>query len=276
MVMAKEYPSNTCRVAIDSAHSMATKIRPTLLQRSKNLVRTLSAATIRLVQKITNNNQRHDMFARQAMVAEYTKEEAAVLVTHNSGADRHYISKDVWKKLGLPILRIFVKKVGVANGNTCKEKFVITLPFPQLSTKTTKADTLKDFPTLLMSVGKTAGNCNISIFTKDGESVYKEQGVLITCKGAAILISKGDKRGQYKYCSCRTVAIGNRSNLQTFQEISTTGQQSIQPTIYQGSNQVDTCSLQVTSQVHVAQGSQCRKLHWMATAHKKKHQKILR
>jgi hypothetical protein len=53
----------------------------------------LSASTLRLMQKITNYNQCHVMFAGQAMVEEYTKVDAAVLVTCDSGADGYYISK---------------------------------------------------------------------------------------------------------------------------------------------------------------------------------------
>ena len=46
-----------------------------------------------------------------------------------------------------------------------------------------------------MRVGKMADDGNISISTKKGASVYKEEDVLITCKGEAILIGKQDKRG---------------------------------------------------------------------------------
>ena len=115
------------------------------------------------------------------------------MVTYDSGAD----GKDR-KMVGLPILRISAKKVGVANGSTCKGQYVTALPFPQLSTKAAEADTFNDFPTSLMSVGKTADDGNISIFTKEGVSVYKEEDVLITCKGEAILIGKRDKRGRYR------------------------------------------------------------------------------
>ena len=61
---------------------------------------------------------------------------------------------------------------------------------PATLQKAVEADTFNDFPTSLMSVGKTADNGNISIFTKEGVSVYKEEDVLITCKGEAILIGK--------------------------------------------------------------------------------------
>jgi hypothetical protein len=39
-----------------------------------------------------------------------------------------------------------------------------------------------------MSVGKTADDGTISIFTKDGVTVHKEEEVLITCKGMPILV----------------------------------------------------------------------------------------
>jgi len=128
----------------------------------------------------------------------------------DSGADGHYISEKDRRMVGLPILRILAKKVGVANGSTCKGKYVTALPFPQLSTKkAAEADTFNDVPTSFMSVGKTADDGNISIFTKEGESVYKEEDVLITCKGKAILVGKRDERGRY-----RIPLVQNRGNWQ--------------------------------------------------------------
>ena len=100
--------------------------------------------------------------------------------------------------MGLPILRISSKQVGVANGGTSKGKYVTQLPFQQLSRKAAEADTFDDFPTSLLRVGKLADNGNVSIFTKDGVSFYKDEDVLITCKGDAILIGKRDERGQYR------------------------------------------------------------------------------
>jgi hypothetical protein len=129
------------------------------------------------------------------MVGEYNDEDAAIFVTYDSGADGHYISEKDRPKLGLPILRISAKKVGVANGDTCRGKYVTALPFPQFSKKAAEADTFNDFPTSLMRVGKMADDGNISISTKKGVSVYKEEDVLITCKGEAILIGKQDKHG---------------------------------------------------------------------------------
>jgi hypothetical protein len=48
-----------------------------------------------------------------------------------------------------------------------------------------------------MSIGKTADDGKISIFTKDGVTVHKETDVLITCKGEPILIGVRNERGRY-------------------------------------------------------------------------------
>ena len=48
-----------------------------------------------------------------------------------------------------------------------------------------------------MSVGKTSDDGTISIFTKEGVTVHKEQDVLITCKGEPILIGIRDDKGRY-------------------------------------------------------------------------------
>jgi hypothetical protein len=39
-----------------------------------------------------------------------------------------------------------------------------------------------------MSLGKTLDNGMVSVFTKEGIKVFKEEEVLITCKGEPILI----------------------------------------------------------------------------------------
>jgi len=127
--MANYDKSNARRVAIDTAHSTPTKSEPSLLQQSKNLDRMLSAATCRLVHKITNSNQHRIMFAGQAMVAIYNIKNSTVMVTYDSGADGQYIREADRKTAGLPILRILAKKVGMANGSTCKGQYVAALRF---------------------------------------------------------------------------------------------------------------------------------------------------
>jgi hypothetical protein len=44
-----------------------------------------------------------------------------------------------------------------------------------------QADAFQDFPTSLISVGKTADDGTVSVFTKEGVNVFKEEDVLITC-----------------------------------------------------------------------------------------------
>ena len=95
-------------------------------------------------------------------------------------------------------MRISAKKVGVANGGACNGKYVTKLPFPQLSNKATESDTFKETPTSLMSVVKTADDGNVSIFTREGVTVYKEEDVLITCQRKSILIGKRDECGRYR------------------------------------------------------------------------------
>ena len=61
-----------------------------------------------------------------------------------------------------------------------------------------QADTFQEFPTSLMSVGKTANDGTVLVFTKEGVDVFKEEDVLITCKGEPILIGVRDSHGQYQ------------------------------------------------------------------------------
>jgi len=98
----------------------------------------------------------------------------------------------------MPILRKSTKRVSVANGDTCKASNVTRLPFPQLSERASRADTFNGFPTSLMSVGKTADDGTISIFTKTGVTVHKETDVLIRCKNAPIFIGVRDEHGRYR------------------------------------------------------------------------------
>ena len=100
--------------------------------------------------------------------------------------------------MGLPILRISSKKAGVANGGSSSGKYVTRLPFPQLSRKPAEVDIFNNFPTYIMSVRKTLEDGNVSIFTKEGVSVYKKKDVIINCKGKAIFVSKSDERGKYR------------------------------------------------------------------------------
>eukprot|EP00804_Cyclotella_cryptica_P028235 CCRYP_014585-RA/>CCRYP_014585-RA protein AED:0.40 eAED:0.48 QI:0/0/0/1/1/1/2/0/278 len=118
--------------------------------------------------------------------------------TSQPRADGHYLNEADRKAAHLPILRSSSKQVAVANGHISAATHVSRLPFPGLSKTATKADTFHDFPQSLMSVGKVSDDGTLSIFTKDGVTVHKEEDVLITCKGAPLLIGVRDDQGRYR------------------------------------------------------------------------------
>ena len=196
-VMAKNDFCNSRRVTIDAAHAATSKPSPNLLQKGKNAGYAFATTVRRLVRGFKRDTQQV-RFASKPTVAKYNREDHATMITYDSGADSHYMSEADRLKLGLPILRASTKRVGVANGGTSSGRYVTQLPFPQLSKKAAEADTFVQFPTSLMSVGKTADDGNISIFTKEDVKVYKEEDVLITCKGTPIFIGKRDERGRYR------------------------------------------------------------------------------
>jgi len=120
------------------------------------------------------------------------------MVTHDSGADGHYISETDRAKAILPILRQLTKQVGMANGDVCHGNNVTQLPIHQLDNTATEADTFDNFPHSLMRIGKTFDTGTISIFTKDRVTVHKEIDVLITGKGKPILIGARDSNERYR------------------------------------------------------------------------------
>ena len=95
-------------------------------------------------------------------------------------------------------MKIADKKVGVANIGACNDKYVTSLQFPQLYSKAAEADKFEEFPASLMSVGKTADDGNVTIFTKDDITTHKEEDVLIACQKKPILIGKRDEIVRYR------------------------------------------------------------------------------
>eukprot|EP00804_Cyclotella_cryptica_P016689 CCRYP_001998-RA/>CCRYP_001998-RA protein AED:0.45 eAED:0.45 QI:0/-1/0/1/-1/1/1/0/132 len=120
------------------------------------------------------------------------------MLSYDSGADGHYRSKADCRSVGLPIIQPSTNHVGVASGGTSIGKHATALPFAHLSPTASAADSFKDFPTSLMSVGKTADDGTISIFTKDGVTIHKETDVLITCHSKPLLIRVRDEHGRYR------------------------------------------------------------------------------
>ena len=190
--MAKADITNKTHTAINANHKLHHH-RPSLLQQGRNTSYRISTA----LKRVTNNNKKCVRFAATHSVRTFTSH-PTTFITFDLGADEHYVSERDRKAAGLPILKRSTKRVGVANGSTSHAKHVTTLPFANLSSNANQADTFEDFPSSLMSVGKTADDGTISIFTKDGVTVHKEQDVLITCKGAPILIGARDAQGRYR------------------------------------------------------------------------------
>ncbi len=165
------------------------------MQQGRNMVNSIGSAFKRAVRTI--NNTKHVRFSLQHKVRTI-KNNNVVMVTYDSGADGHYISEQDRAKAGLPILCPSSKRLAVANGATSRGKNVTQLPFPTLSAQARTANTFREFPTSLMSVGKVADDGNVSIFTKDGVTVHDEQDVLITCQGEPLFIGVRDQHGRYR------------------------------------------------------------------------------
>jgi hypothetical protein len=49
-----------------------------------------------------------------------------------------------------------------------------------------------------MSVGKISDDGMVLVFMKEGINIFKEEDILITCKGEPILIGIQDNQGQYR------------------------------------------------------------------------------
>ena len=152
----------------------------------------VATAERRMFQQTKKGSTKRVRFAMQPSVQRFDAGEEPLMITYDSGADGNYVSKEDQARLGMPTLRQSKRRVGVANGGASKGKFVTRLPFPELSKKAAESDTFDEFKTSLMSVGKTADDSNVSVFTKEDVKIYKEEDGLITCKGEPILIGKRD------------------------------------------------------------------------------------
>ena len=115
--------------------------KTTIYQRAQ-VGKEFGTATHKRNNSITRDGK-HVQFKSKPSIATYQQHDNTPMVTYDSGADGHYLSKKDRKKLGLPILRIPDKKLGLANGDTCNGKYVTTLPFPQLSSKAAESDTFE-------------------------------------------------------------------------------------------------------------------------------------
>ena len=172
--MAKEDTGNAQRKAISTAHKFDKKDTG-IIRKGQNVMHSIGLALKQTIEKATGTKQVRFSGETYIRIVPSPQEadDDTISVIYDSGADRHYITKEDRKQAQLPILRKSSKKVNVANGKTCKAQFVTQLPFQTMSMSARTADTFKEFPHSLMSVGKTADNGMISIFTKSGVTVHK-------------------------------------------------------------------------------------------------------
>ena len=150
------------------------------MQQSRNTTSLHTAISRALHQLIPHQKRVH--FSNTRSVRIFHSGEKPTLITYDSGADGHYLSKTDRISAGLPILRNSSKRLGVANGGSSQAKHVTQLPFQNISSNALQADSFDDFPTSLMSVGKISDTGTVSIFTSDGVTVHNEQDVLSHAK----------------------------------------------------------------------------------------------
>jgi len=100
--MAKADETNKKRMAINAAHTKRGTTSIGLAQRGRNAAYSLGSAFNRTIKKINKN--KHDSFATHNRVHQYISNKQPIMITYDSGADGHYISKKDRCKAGLPIL----------------------------------------------------------------------------------------------------------------------------------------------------------------------------
>ena len=195
--LAKSDTTNRQKTMIDTAHSKSNKPTkpPSILQRGRNFGYAFQTTATCMVRSFLADKS-HVRFSNNDSVHRYSTDEPAV--TYDSGADDNYMSKKDTTRAKLPILRPSSKRVRVADGGINKAEHETALPFKALSRRAAGAHTFGNFPDSLQSVGKTNDDGNVSIFTKDGVTVHKEEDVLITLKGKPILVGARDDLGRYR------------------------------------------------------------------------------
>ena len=172
--------------------------KPSVIQRGRNAAYRVGTTLGRALSSCIQPNKKRVQFAKERKILTFHKTEHPIWITYDSGADGHYLTEKDRKAAGLPILRPSTKRVSVADGGINEGVNATRLPFQKLSPKAAEADTFDRFQSSLMSVGKTSDDGTISVFTKTGVTVHKEDDVLITCKGKPILIGVRDNNGRYR------------------------------------------------------------------------------
>jgi hypothetical protein len=172
--ITKNNTNNAKRVAIDYAHAQRNQPTIGLAQCGQNTAYRLGSAFNQTIKKLTK--QKHVSFAKQNKVHLFDATATpSIMLTYDSGANGHYISKHDQRKAGLPILRPSTWQVRALNGGTSNAKYVTQLPFQKLSAQLRQADTFQDFPTSLMSMDKTSDDSTVSVFTKKASTYSRKR-----------------------------------------------------------------------------------------------------
>jgi hypothetical protein len=88
----------------------------------------LGSAFNQTIKKLNKN--KHVSFSKQNKAHLFDATSTpSIMLTYNSGANRHYISEHDQRKAGLTILSPSTWQVGVANGGTSNAKYITQLPF---------------------------------------------------------------------------------------------------------------------------------------------------
>ncbi len=118
-----------------------------------------------------------------------------------------------------------------------------------------------------MSVGKTANKETVSVFTKDGINVFKEEDIFITCKGKLILIRVRDGHERYQIPLMQQPGtVATAASIQTNKESTLTNQQRLGSPVNQTSHQMDACRMWLPSKIDLDQGHQSGQLRGLADA----------
>jgi hypothetical protein len=101
--IAKNDTNNAKHVAINSAHAQHNQPTIRLAQRGQNSAYFLGFAFNRTIKKLNRN--KHVSFAKQNKIHLFDATSTpSIMLTYDSGANKHYISKHDQRKAGLSIL----------------------------------------------------------------------------------------------------------------------------------------------------------------------------
>ena len=103
---------------IDGAHDYQPKPIIGMLQYCCNITNKIKSAFNQTLKSINKTKQ---LWFKPQHTVRLIKDNSAVMITYNSGADGHYISEKDREAARLPILRPSTKRVMIADGEKSKE-----------------------------------------------------------------------------------------------------------------------------------------------------------